>query len=152
MPAVRCILCGKGLTKGEMSALDDADRFVKVLSLCDKILLQEDRPLNSYIGHASAAQPVLARGNGWHQVPCFSHTEYLKSRIRTIGVLNGKLYWDDFHHADSICDHDHRLLSPGEINHLLGIVPGKRKRISTARRRLVLEKHGGKCARWRIFP
>jgi hypothetical protein len=147
VPAVRCIFCGSGLTKAELSAIGDADRFLKVLSLHTKILHRADRPLNSYAAHATEAQSALALGDGWHKVACFSHTEYLRSQVRTVGVLNGKLYWDDFDHMDSKCDDAHRLLTTGEINHILGITPEKRRHISAKTRRLVFEQNGGRCDR-----
>jgi 5-methylcytosine-specific restriction endonuclease McrA len=148
VPAVRCILCGKGLTKGELAVLTDAGRFLEVFSLSDKILKRIDGSLKSYAAHATPAQSVLALGNGWHQIACFSHTEYRVSRMRTVGVLNGKLYWDDFLHFHcEQCKVAHQALTPREINHLLGITPAKRKSIPAKMRKLVLERHGGKCAR-----
>jgi len=123
VPAVRCILCGKGLTKGELSVLTDPGSFLGVFSLHDKILKRIDRSLTSYTAHATNSQSVLALGNGWHQLACFSHTEYRHSRMRTIGVLNGKLYWDDFPHCN--CGKMHQTLTSAEINHLLGITPGE---------------------------
>lgn len=147
MPSVRCILCGKGLTNGELSVLTDASRFLEVFSLRDKILKRVDRRMKSYTAHAMKAQSVLGLGNGWHQLPCFSQTEFRHSRVRTIGVLNGKLYWDDFQHCN--CGELHQALTSAQINRLLGITPAKREPIPPKLRKLVLERYGGKCARCR---
>jgi 5-methylcytosine-specific restriction endonuclease McrA len=147
VPSVRCILCGKGLTKGELSVITNSDRFLKVFSLHDKILWRIDQELKSYTAHATSSQSVSALGNGWHQLACFSHTEYRRSRMRTIGLLNGKLYWDDFLHCN--CGKMHQALKSAEINLLLGITPAERQPIAPKTRREVLERHSGKCARCR---
>lgn len=145
----RCIFCGKYPTRGELLDLSNHAKFLNLFSLRKKILHRRDHLLKSYVAHTTSALPLLARGSGWHQVACFSLTDRLR-RPRTIGVLNGKLYWDDFPHHEHPCDNSTCSgigLTPGEINRLMGITPAERRPIDARTRRLVLDRYGGKCAR-----
>ena len=96
---IRCIFCGKGLTKHDATLLSDTEKFSAVLSLVDKVMFRTDRRFDTYTAHAEEAQPTLSLGNGWHSVSCFSGSECKQPRIRTIGILNNKIYWDDFPHS-----------------------------------------------------
>jgi hypothetical protein len=88
-------------------------------------------------------------GNGWHKVAC-SSLLFRQRPKRTIGVLNGKLYWDDFMHFDHDCEDaqcDGIGLRPREINLLMGITPAERQPIDAQTRQTVLDWYGHRCAR-----
>lgn len=131
----------------ELSEISNPERFCRLLSLRDKIFHRVDRVLKSYVAHTSGAQSVLTLGNGWHSVSCFSSTEYRRPRKRTIGVLNGKLYWDDFPHFKFGGTEPEVGLTPEQINFLMGISPGERRPIDGRIRQLVFSRYDGKCAR-----
>jgi 5-methylcytosine-specific restriction endonuclease McrA len=144
-----CILCGRYPTRGEVLELSNDEKFLKLFSLRKKILHRRDHLLKSYVAHTPSALPVLARGNGWHEIASVSLSNRVRHK-RIIGVLNGKLYWDDFPHCNHHCDNSACsgiTLTPGEINRLMGITPVERRPIDARTRRLVLDRHGGKCAR-----
>lgn len=137
----KCILCGKSPAKEE---------FLTVHSLRRKVLYRFDHPLKSHIVHASGAAQILKLGNGWHQIACFSPPSRPTRRKRTMGVLNGKLYLDDFPHFNHHCGNpecDGLVLFSGEINLLMGITPAERQPIDPQTKRLVLEAYDLKCAR-----
>jgi hypothetical protein len=142
---IRCIFCGRKLTKHDTTVLSDTDKFSAVLSLQDKVMFRTDRRLSTYTAHAEEAQPTLSLGNGWHAVSCFSGTEFKQPRIRTIGVLNNKIYWDNFPHSKD--DPLGQMLKVSWINHLMGIVPAERQPIDAKTRALVLETTDGTCTR-----
>ncbi len=142
---IRCIFCGRKLTKHDTIMLSNTDKFSAVLSLQDKVLFRTDRRLSTYIAHAEETQPTLSLGNGWHAVSCFSGTEFKQPRIRTMGILNNKIYWDDFPHSKE--DPRGQILKTSWINHLMGIVPAERQPIDAKTRALVLETTDGRCTR-----
>jgi len=91
-------------------------------------------------------------GNGWHKIPCFPLAK-LRRPQHTIGVLDGKLYWDDFPHFDHDCkdpECDGLGLTPGEINLLMGITPAERQPIDARTRQTVLDRYGHQCARCKV--
>lgn len=150
----KCILCGRSPLKRELSELFNPANFLPLYSLRRKILYRHDHGLKSYIVHAKGAAQILERGNGRHQIACFftpsREPRKRERRNRTIGVLNGKLYWDDFLHFKDDCDDpncDGLALRPAEINLLMGITPAQRQPIDAQTRQLVLDRHGHKCAR-----
>jgi len=118
-------------------------------SLRRKMLYRCDHSLKSYIVHAQSAVQILGMGNGWHQIAC-SVLVCRQRPKRTIGVLNGKLYWDDFPRFEHHCDDPKcsgLALSPAEINLLMGIRPAERRPIAAETQQLVLDRYGHKCAR-----
>jgi len=144
-------MCGKSPAKAELPELSNPAKFLTLYSLRRKIVYRCDHPLKSYIVHASGAAQILRLGNGWHQVGCFSPPSRVTRPKRTIGVLNGKLYLDDFAHAlnhncgNPLCDG--LMLTPTEINLCMGITPAERQPIDSQTRQLVLERYDHKCAR-----
>ncbi|SRR6266704_395514 len=140
----KCILCGRFPRKAELPELSNPAKILTLYSLSRKILYGYDHRLKSYIVHAHSAVQILGNGNGWHQIACFSLTSRDR-RNRTIGVLNGKLYWDDFPHHCTECNDIG--LTPVEINLLMGITPAERRPIAAQTRERVLDRYGHKCAR-----
>lgn len=141
----KCVLCGRSPRKVELSELSNPATFLTLYSLRRKILYRSDHSLKSYIVHAQGAVQILGMGNGWHQIKRFP-----LGRIRpqhAIGVLNGKLYWDDFLHFDHDCTYDGIGLRPSEINLLMGITPAERQPVDAQTRQTVLDRYGHQCAR-----
>jgi hypothetical protein len=141
----KCILCGRSPRKVELPELSNPRKFLSLYSLRRKILYRHDHSLKSYVVHAQSAVQIQGMGNGWHQIKCFP-----LGRVRpqhAIGVLNGKLYWDDFPHFDHDGTYDGIGLTPTEINLLLGITPAERQPIDAQTRQMVLDRFGHKCVR-----
>lgn len=147
-----CILCGRFLRKAELSDLSDPPKLTTLYSLSRKILYRNDQLLKSRIVHIECAKRVLALGDGWHKISFYSPPSRPREPTRTIGVLNGKLYWDDFWHVQQHkctnpeCEHG-PLLTPWVINILMGITPAEREPIGAETRRLVLDRYEQRCAR-----
>ncbi len=138
---IRCVSCGKTLTISELMALSCADEFQGVFSLRQKLLRHQDKALRTYVIHRDEAKRLISQGNGFKQ-----GIRVIRGRKRVqteYAVLNGKIFIDDFPH----CNHGHRLLTPTQINNLMHFTPRKRRLISCATKKEVLELHGHKCAR-----
>ena len=147
-----CILCGRFLRKCELPDTVHPAHSINLYSLKRKILYRGDHPLRTRVVHAQCAGHVLALGNGWHRVPVYSPPSRPSAKMRTMGVLNGKLYSDDFEHirnhncGNPECDGG-PLLTTGMMNMLMGLTPAERQSINGETRRAVLERYEHRCAR-----
>ena len=147
-----CILCARFLRQWELPGISQPPQSIELYSLKRKIFNRIDYPLHSCLVHIVCAGKVLALGNGWHRVSVYSPPSRPTKPKRTMGVLNGKLYWDDFWH-----DRNHNcgnpeceggpLLTAGVVNMLLGITPAERQSINAETRQLVQERHEYRCGR-----
>jgi HNH endonuclease len=148
-----CILCGRRFRKWELPGISQPSQSIALYSLRRKILNRTDHPLKTCLVHIACAGKVLAFGNGWYRVPVYSPPSRPRKPKRTMGVLNGKLYQDDFqyihsqHCRDPECPGAGPWLTPGMINRLMGITPAERQSISLETRQLILERYEYRCAR-----
>ncbi len=141
---LRCIYCGKYLTKAEMAMLCDGWEFQCVYSMRAKILRRKDQVMKTFLIHKFEAEGLIAQGDGFRHG--FRFNAGLARPVPTeYGVINGKVYFDDFPHCG--CGQRHRLLTFGLANRLLHIRPGRRRPLSARIREKALDLYGHRCAR-----
>ncbi len=143
---LRCVYCGKHLTKSEQVVAREGEGFQGVYSLREKLFRLQDHTLKTLVIHTWEAGVLLAQGNGFAKGLTFCRRHGRRFSVE-YGVLNGKLYVDDLPHCG--CGQHHRMLTPGQINRLLNITSSPRAAVSPKMREKVLGAYGHRCARCR---
>lgn len=136
---MRCVRCGRVIT---VSQLVSGSGFQRLYSLRKKLFQKKDELIRTWVIHDDEAGYLLAHGNGFH-LRTRVKAEFSQIVLATFGVLNGKIYLDDLPH----CEHGHQILTPSQINRLMGIRRAKRKAIEARTKQRVLEFWKHRCAR-----
>lgn len=136
---MRCVCCGRSI---KVSQLVNGSGFRRLYSLRKKLLQRKDVLIRSWVMHEDQAGYLLAHSNGFHR------KTRVKPEVRgivlaTFGVLNGKIYLDDLPH----CEHGHQMLTPSQINRLMGLRGARRRPIAARTKQRVLEFWKHRCAR-----
>ncbi len=135
---VRCVFCGRCLT---ILQRFNGFGFQRVYSLREKLLRQKDKAIATWMIHDHEATWHLGQGDG------FRSGRRVKQGVlgtvqTTYGILDGKIYLDDLPHDQHGC----QLLTPAQINMLLGLRRATRKPINHSTRKRVLALSDLRCA------